>query len=338
MTLNGIDISAYQRGIDVSANGVPADFVGIKATEGIGYVNTDCDRAFQQAKAAGRRRLVYHFANQNDAIAEADFFLSKTAGYRDGHTIPVLDVEAAALNNSGAWVRAWLDRVASVWGTKPLVYMSGSPAKNSKYDIVVQGNYGLWVAAYPSPAPTTYTDVPDYVPTRWPFSAMRQYSSSGRLPGYNGPLDLNIFYGDLAAFDKYAAIGGNVVPGPTPTPPTPTPPKPSGGLKVDGIMGSATITDLQKKLAAKGYYSGKIDGVIDSGTSLTVSGLQRYLNDKDRAGLVVDGRGLWQNGLKSNTNRALQVHVHAPVHDGIFDVPVSNGIKSFQTALNNGSF
>ena len=37
MALNGIDISWYQRGINIAA--VPADFVIVKATEGTGYIN-----------------------------------------------------------------------------------------------------------------------------------------------------------------------------------------------------------------------------------------------------------------------------------------------------------
>ena len=47
MTLNGIDISNYQAGINLSV--VPCDFVICKATEGTYYVNPDCDRAYQQA-------------------------------------------------------------------------------------------------------------------------------------------------------------------------------------------------------------------------------------------------------------------------------------------------
>ena len=47
MTLNGIDISKWQSGINLSA--VKADFVIVKATEGIGYVDKSCDGFFQKA-------------------------------------------------------------------------------------------------------------------------------------------------------------------------------------------------------------------------------------------------------------------------------------------------
>ena len=58
MSMNGIDISNWQAGIDVSK--VPSDFVICKATQGTSYVSPDCDRAYQQAKKAGKCLGVYH--------------------------------------------------------------------------------------------------------------------------------------------------------------------------------------------------------------------------------------------------------------------------------------
>ena len=46
MVMRGIDISKWQSGIDLSA--VNADFVIVKATEGIGYVDKSCDGFFQK--------------------------------------------------------------------------------------------------------------------------------------------------------------------------------------------------------------------------------------------------------------------------------------------------
>ena len=55
MALNGIDISNWQSGINLAV--VPCDFVVIKATEGTGYVNPDYERAYRQAKTAGKLSL-----------------------------------------------------------------------------------------------------------------------------------------------------------------------------------------------------------------------------------------------------------------------------------------
>lgn len=52
MGLNGIDISGWQEGIDLSA--VAADFVIMKATQGTGFVSKDFVRQYQQAKENGK--------------------------------------------------------------------------------------------------------------------------------------------------------------------------------------------------------------------------------------------------------------------------------------------
>ena len=78
MSMNGIDVSNWQAGINLAA--VPADFVVMKATEGISYVSPDCDRQYQQAKAAGRCLGVYHYANGGNVQAEADWFLNNMTG------------------------------------------------------------------------------------------------------------------------------------------------------------------------------------------------------------------------------------------------------------------
>ena len=41
---------------------------------------------------------------------------------------------------------------------------------------------------------------------------MRQYSSSGRLSGWSGNLDLNKFYGDRQAWSRYAGKGNQTTP------------------------------------------------------------------------------------------------------------------------------
>ena len=72
MALNGIDVSNWQAGIDLSA--VPCDFVISKATEGCWYVSADCARQVEQALSLGKCVGVYHYANGGDADSEADFF------------------------------------------------------------------------------------------------------------------------------------------------------------------------------------------------------------------------------------------------------------------------
>ena len=72
MALNGIDISNWQSGINLAV--VPCDFVVIKATEGTGYVNPDYERAYRQAKTAGKCLGIYHYASGGNIQAEAEYF------------------------------------------------------------------------------------------------------------------------------------------------------------------------------------------------------------------------------------------------------------------------
>lgn len=204
MSLNGIDVSNWQKGINLAA--VPADFVIMKATEGTSYVSPDCDRQYQQAKGAGRLLGVYHYANGGNIQAEADWFLKNIQGYI-GEAILVLDWEATNNPTFGSndknWCKSWCDYIYSKTGVKPMVYIS--QAYMSRISGI--GDYGLWIAQYAS-----MDQVDGYQTTPWnegSYScAIRQYTSNGRLSGYSGALDLDKFYGDATAWKKYANPSG----------------------------------------------------------------------------------------------------------------------------------
>lgn len=201
--MNGIDISNWQKGINLSV--VPADFVIMKATQGTWYVSTDCDRQYQQAKKAGRCLGVYHYAQGGNVQAEADYFLKNIQGYI-GEAILVLDWEGQnnPTFNTGRdnmWVKQWCDYVYSKTNIKPMVYIQKSVLNR----VSGIGDYDLWVAQYENNNPTEYQENPWNEGTY--SCAMRQYSSTGRLSGYNGNLDLNKFYGDRTTWNKYAGKG-----------------------------------------------------------------------------------------------------------------------------------
>ena len=79
MALQGIDISDWQHGINLSA--VPCDFVISKATEGVNYISPDCARQVEQALSLGKLVGVYHYVNGNGAEAEAQHFVCNTRTY-----------------------------------------------------------------------------------------------------------------------------------------------------------------------------------------------------------------------------------------------------------------
>ncbi|WP_262350441.1 LysM peptidoglycan-binding domain-containing protein, partial [Lactiplantibacillus plantarum] len=92
------------------------------------------------------------------------------------------------------------------------VLYTGLSCENAlDWSSVVKANYGLWIAQY-----NNYDAVIGYQPRdlygslkNWKTAVMFQYTSTGRLPGWNGNLDFDVFYGDKSAWDKYAKANIN---------------------------------------------------------------------------------------------------------------------------------
>lgn len=205
MSLNGIDISNHQAGIDLTK--VSADFVICKATEGVGFVDPYCNKFIQTAKRLGRKTGVYHYASgKSTGKAEADFFYKNIQGYVK-QSILVLDWEGKAIEKGPQYAKEFLDRLYELTGVRPLIYMSNSVVNSYDWTKVVQADYGLWNAGYFAGDKTMdYTpDAPLYGGLgTWKTCALYQYTSSGRLEGWGGNLDLNVFYGTRDTWDKYA--------------------------------------------------------------------------------------------------------------------------------------
>lgn len=203
--LKGIDVSNHQRGMDLSK--VDCDFVIIKATEGKSYVDPSCDTFFQQALSLGKKLGVYHFANNSDNTPEqeADWFVNNTKGYI-GKAIPVLDWEDN-VKSDVAWALKWLQLVEQAYGCKPLIYMSESTVNSYNWSSVANANYGLWVAKYRDKNADYNYDMSmagrNPAVNYWKFYALWQWTDVGRLNGYNGTIDCDVFYGDNTAWDKY---------------------------------------------------------------------------------------------------------------------------------------
>ena len=262
MTLNGIDISSYQSGIDLTV--VPCDFVIIKATQGTGYVNPDCDRAYQQAKRAGKLRGTYHYVGGGNAVAEADYYINNIKGYI-GEAILAIDWEA---EQNGAWGNeAYLEqlvrRVIERTGVKPLIYSMASryaqvAAVAKKLDC------GLWVAEYADMNPTGYQAHP------WREGAygcaIRQYASTGRLNGWGGNLDLNIAYMTRDQWAKYANPGGKPAAAPAPSKPAPAPARKSEDtIAAEVIAGKwGNGQDRVNRLKKAGYNPASIQAKVNA--------------------------------------------------------------------------
>ena len=204
--MNGIDISNWQAGIDLTK--IQFDFVIAKATEGTNFVDKYCDSFIQTAKKMGKPYGFYHFARpSNNAVAEAQFFVKNTLNYF-GEGIPVLDWEAENKNDV-QWALTWLNTVYNMTGVKPMIYMSESVVNTYDWSPVVAGDYGLWVAKYRDYNADYNYDMSTAGTAPkvkwWKGYAMWQWTSVGRLNGYNASLDCDIFYGNLSAWKAYAS-------------------------------------------------------------------------------------------------------------------------------------
>ena len=207
--LNGIDISAWQSGLDVA--GVAADFVIIKATEGTTYTNSHCDTQYQAAVNSGKKVGVYHFADgTSSGAAEANYFYKNIKGYV-GQAILVLDWESTAIPQGVAYAKEFLDTLQTLTGgVKALIYMSGSVTKAYNWTSVVNADYGLWVAYYASNAAAGYRpDAAQYNVGYWSSAAILQYTSKG-ITNVASTIDLDVFYGSRADWDAYAKGTGTV--------------------------------------------------------------------------------------------------------------------------------
>lgn len=298
MSMNGIDISSWQKGINLNA--VPCDFVIVKATGGTGYINPDYNRAMNQAISAGKKVGVYHYAREKgckgSAAAEADFFVKTVQSYI-GKAILVLDWEEE-LPLGVAWAKEFLDRVYQKTGVKAFLYTSASVTREYDWTSVAQAGYQLWMAQYPNAKPQNgyrdkpWTDGKGY--GAFKSLAIHQYSGTGRLPGYNGNLDMNKAYMDAAAWDKYAGVTGEQKPTPTPAPtPSPAPSGTTLDLAAAVMQGKYGAGQDRKNALGTRYQEvqGFINHIASASTDTLVKEVMqgKYGNGKTRE-IVLGGK------------------------------------------------
>lgn len=320
MSLNGIDVSSHQRGIDLRK--VPCDFVIVKATQGTTYVNPDCDRAYQQAKAAGKLLGVYHYACGGDANAEADFFLKNIQGYLK-EAILVLDweqIQNPGYSKGPNWCKSFLDRVYQKTGVRPLIYMSKSVCRAWDWSQVAKNN-GLWVAQYANNNSSAYqsnpwTDTKGY--GAWSGPVIFQYTSSGSLSGWAGKLDLNIAYLDRNSWMKYAA--GDATPKPAPEGNiTQSDSRPTMQLALEVMRGTYGNGDERKNALGSRYD--EVQGFINHIGSAPASTLAeevkagKYGNGHDRE-LLLGKRYQEVQNIVNGTSQAAQAAKYYTVRSG----------------------
>ena len=176
--------------------------------------------------------------------------------------IPVLDWEAENKQNV-AYAKKWLDRVYQRSGVKPVIYMSESVVNSYDWSSVANADYGLWVAKYRDNNPDYNYNMANAGSRPkvkwWNFYCMWQWTSSGRLTGYNGNLDCDVFYGDRSTWDAYVGKSTSAAkPQPKPTRKT------IDQIAEEVIAGQwGNGSDRKKRLTAAGYNYDAVQKVVN---------------------------------------------------------------------------
>ena len=284
MTLRIIDISSFQAGLNPAA--VDADGVVVKATQGNYYTNPTWRVQADQTLAAGKVLGLYHFVDSNAGLKqEVDYFVNQVQDYV-GKAVLVLDWENDASTGTNvsdvAYAKAWLDGVAAKTGVKPLIYMSKGTTRSADWSPVAP-NYGLWVAQYGSNNPMGWTEdfwTDDAGIGAFPAVVMQQYTSHGQIAGYDGFLDLDIFYGDRNAWMAYAASNGKVQPAPEPEP-QPVPAVDNGRVGQTVKIGSWATNWATGEGIPDFVKGGSYEVIQDNGDRVLLGGVMSWLLNQD---------------------------------------------------------
>lgn len=167
--LKGVDVSGWNKLTDIDG----ADFVLVKATEGVGW-KSDMLSQWVTKICGGpipdpsKRYGFYHYARPetgNSAAAEANWFVSIIRPHL-GYAALALDWEGDALKMGSSWALDFLNCVYTQCGYRPLLYISSSQENTGNYNNIRDKGYPLWVADW-SNQPTL---------KHWPSYSIWQYT------------------------------------------------------------------------------------------------------------------------------------------------------------------
>ncbi len=205
--IRGVDV--YSGNSTINWNQVKAagyTFAWAKATEGVGYTDSEYLNYAVNGVNAGMKMGAYHFARPDlnpsnaGAISEANYFLTVAQPYITPCQLPpALDLEGSYLQTNftsaqlTAWVQNWMTTVQNATGIKPILYIGSSTCSYVNSSL---NTYPLWRDDLSNTPPANIG-----VWTTW---AINQYSWTATVAGIAGSqTDVNIFNGNTAAFNAF---------------------------------------------------------------------------------------------------------------------------------------
>lgn len=196
VALHGVDISHHQKIIewDTLIEKEPVDFAFVKATEGGDFVDSLFCRNWAALNRLGIRRGAYHFFRAYGCgLDQANHFLH-LVNMQPGDIAPVLDLEVTDGIAADIWVeeaQIWLQTVEQHLGVKPIIY-----SNLHFFDRYLAGHfdgYPVWIARYSDEKPKLSNG------HDWDIW---QYTNDGCIEGISKKVDLNVFQGTPAMFER----------------------------------------------------------------------------------------------------------------------------------------
>lgn len=202
--LKGIDVSVFQGNINwnsVKADGVDYAFIrlGYRGySNGAIKLDSNFHKNIQGAKAAGIRVGVYFYSqatSRSEAIQEAEFCLNELWGYSLDMPV-VFDFEGAGSSAYRTYgmgtqsivnvTKAFCDTIED-GGYKSMYYSYAKFLAEHEGMVAQLEDYDLWMAMY-------------YRVPFFPYNfKIWQYTSSGRVSGISGNVDMNLLFLDYQA-------------------------------------------------------------------------------------------------------------------------------------------
>ena len=180
----------------------PVSFVYIKATQSTTIQNKYFRQDYQQAKKHNIHVGAYHFFSLSTTPqAQADYFL-KNSIVAQSDFPPVLDVEPteAQIESIGdeelmRRIKVWMQIVERRTGKLPILYVNQSFIfKHMANATDIKQKYNVWIARYGEYKP-------DVKLVYW------QLSSTGKVQGITGDVDINVFNGYQGQFADFVRTG-----------------------------------------------------------------------------------------------------------------------------------
>ena len=236
---NGIDVSRWQGNINwdlVKNSGMSFAIIKLGGADQGYYVDSCFEQNYAKAKAAGVPVGAYWYSNAksgDEARKEARFFIEKLKGKQFEYPV-YMDVEEKAMLNLGREklsdvIASFLNEMESA-GYFAGLYMSASPLLSLTTD-GIKKRYAIWVAHYGVSKPSYNGQY-----------GMWQKSSTGKVNGISGNVDLNECYVDYPKQIKSDGRNGFPKSEPEPTPILKTI---KAELTVDGIKYGGTLTEIK---------------------------------------------------------------------------------------------